>query len=192
MKLLILIGLQKESIYGALQIKEGEGFTSKIVEKIESLKNNKNYDIIFFREERDLLSKENIDELSSSYRQGIFRNDLDNSDHLELCEEIKAALNLDGTPYKKEYIADKDTLFEISLEYSTYPEEIILIGTYTDIDIISNAFALSAFFPQTQITVWEDCCLGTSKEAHDTAVNAMNNCYIKVTGAPTNDKRKRQ
>ena len=37
-----------------------------------------------------------------------------------------------------------------------------------------------AKFPNLKIYVYEDCCAGTSKEAHDAALTVMKSCQIEV------------
>ncbi len=65
-------------------------------------------------------------------------------------------------------------------EICDMPEEIELAGVCTDICVISNAMILKAFFPETKITVNENCCAGTSADSHKRALEAMKVCQITV------------
>ena len=59
-------------------------------------------------------------------------------------------------------------------------DEIYVCGLCTDICVISNVLLLRAKFPNLHIYVYENCCAGTSKEAHKAALTAMKSCQIEV------------
>lgn len=59
-------------------------------------------------------------------------------------------------------------------------DEIHIVGLCTDICIISNALLLRAKFPNLHIYVHENCCAGTSKEAHEASIKVMKSCQIEV------------
>lgn len=58
--------------------------------------------------------------------------------------------------------------------------KIRVYGFCTDICVISNAMILRAEFPNVEIEVLSDCCAGTSKESHDIALAAMEQCMIEI------------
>ena len=59
-------------------------------------------------------------------------------------------------------------------------DEIYVCGLCTDICVVSNVLLLRAKFPNLHIYVYENCCAGTSKEAHDAAIKVMKSCQIEV------------
>lgn len=59
-------------------------------------------------------------------------------------------------------------------------EEIILVGTCTDICVISNALLLKTYFPEILIKVDQKCCAGTSAQNHSAAIQAMKCSQIKI------------
>ena len=59
-------------------------------------------------------------------------------------------------------------------------DSIYIVGLCTDICVISNALLLRAKFPNLHIYVYENCCAGTSKEAHDAAIKVMKSCQIEI------------
>jgi len=59
-------------------------------------------------------------------------------------------------------------------------DEIHICGLCTDICVVSNALILRALFPNKIIVVHENCCGGTSKEAHDAAIKVMKSCQIDI------------
>ena len=59
-------------------------------------------------------------------------------------------------------------------------ESITLIGTCTDICVISNALVLRALFPGVKIVVISDACAGLTKEKHEAALEVMRSTQITV------------
>jgi nicotinamidase-related amidase len=59
-------------------------------------------------------------------------------------------------------------------------DSIYIVGLCTNICVVNNALLLRAKFPNLHIYVYEDCCAGTSKEAHDAAITVMKSCQIEV------------
>lgn len=57
---------------------------------------------------------------------------------------------------------------------------ITLIGLCTDICVISNAMVIKAFLPEAEIIVDSSCCAGVTPQSHQTALDAMKVCQIKV------------
>lgn len=55
-----------------------------------------------------------------------------------------------------------------------------LVGLHTDTAIISNALILRASFPESRINIYENCCAGTTKEAHDAVIKILKSCQIGV------------
>lgn len=66
-------------------------------------------------------------------------------------------------------IIDNDT--DINIEF---------VGLYTDTGIISNAMMAKTYFPEANISVNSNLCVGTSIEAHDNALKAMYQCQINI------------
>ena len=59
-------------------------------------------------------------------------------------------------------------------------EEIQLIGLCTDVSIIANALILRAGFPETKISIVENCCAGTTDEKHKATLEVMKSCQIYI------------
>lgn len=68
----------------------------------------------------------------------------------------------------------------------TFPEwneegvELTLVGTCTDICVISNALIMKSAFPKAKITVIENLCAGTTPENHKAAIDVMKACQIEI------------
>ena len=54
-------------------------------------------------------------------------------------------------------------------------DEIVLCGVCTDICVISNAILFKSIDPELEVTVIGDLCAGTTKENHEAALNLMKN-----------------
>lgn len=59
-------------------------------------------------------------------------------------------------------------------------DRFILVGTCTDICVISNALILKAVYPEKEIIVLEDLCAGLTEEKHKAALEVMKSCQIIV------------
>ncbi len=55
-----------------------------------------------------------------------------------------------------------------------------LVGICTDICVISNAFLIKAFSPETAVCVKKELCAGVTAESHGIALNAMAAAQISV------------
>ncbi len=59
-------------------------------------------------------------------------------------------------------------------------KRINLVGTCTDICVISNALILKSLLPEIDVYVYDDLCAGLSPEAHEAALTVMKDCQIIV------------
>lgn len=59
-------------------------------------------------------------------------------------------------------------------------DRIVLCGVCTDICVISNAMILRAACPEATIEVDAACCAGVCPRSHNTALDAMAPCNIKI------------
>jgi nicotinamidase-related amidase len=59
-------------------------------------------------------------------------------------------------------------------------DEVVLVGTCTDICVISNAITLKATYPELRVTVIENLCAGLSPEKHAAAIEVMKSCQVNV------------
>lgn len=98
----------------------------------------------------------------------------------ELVDELKEALE------NKRYLKIlKPTFGSFELchyanLFMTEDSNIYFVGFCTDICVISNALLMRAAFPNNRIIILEDCCAGTSTEAHNAALTVAKSCQIEV------------
>ena len=59
-------------------------------------------------------------------------------------------------------------------------ERVEFVGLCTDICVITNAMMTKGALPEVPLFVRADCCAGVTPESHETALNAMKMCQIKI------------
>lgn len=172
MKVLIIIDMQNDFVYGSLGTPEAQAIVGNIKWKLECARQN-----------GDLV---------------IFTRDTHHPDYLETKEGQKLPVphcikDTEGwqiiselTPIENEIVLDKPTFGTFSLATTIHdkiglPEVIDICGVCTDICVISNALLLkSKFFNNSDIYVDHQCCAGVTPETHEAALTAMKMCQINV------------
>ena len=65
---------------------------------------------------------------------------------------------------------------------SVFPNMMIeIVGVCTDICVISNALILRSECPEVDIVVDASCCAGTTPEKHKAALEVMKSCHIDIS-----------
>lgn len=59
-------------------------------------------------------------------------------------------------------------------------DEVVLVGTCTDICVVSNVLAIKAAYPELKVSVIADLCAGLSPEKHAAAIEVMKSCQVNV------------
>lgn len=59
-------------------------------------------------------------------------------------------------------------------------DDIYIVGTCTDICVVSNALVLKSAYPSKNIVVYENLCAGTTPERHKAAIEVMKSCQIDI------------
>ena len=81
---------------------------------------------------------------------------------------------------KNAKILDKPTFGSLNWACLDGYDEIELIGTCTDICVVSNALILKALYPNALLRVRPALCAGTTKENHDAAIAVMRCCQVEI------------
>lgn len=58
--------------------------------------------------------------------------------------------------------------------------EIHIVGTCTDICVISNALILKATLPEAKVVIHKNLCAGSTKENHESAIAVMKSCQCDI------------
>jgi nicotinamidase-related amidase len=64
--------------------------------------------------------------------------------------------------------------------FDSHFNEVVVVGTCTDICVVSNVLAIKAAYPELKVTVIENLCAGLSPEKHAAAIEVMKSCQVNV------------
>ena len=166
MKALIVIDMQNDFVDGSLCNPDAQA----IVKEIASLINSFDGEIIATRDTHN----ENYLETSEGKHLPIVHC-VHSTHGWEITPEIANALK-----DKNALILDKPTFGFLGWNGFEKYEEVTLVGTCTDICVLSNALILKAKYPDLAIKVLKDFCAGTTKENHEAALKVMACCQIRI------------
>ncbi len=93
----------------------------------------------------------------------------------EIADEIQKAL-----ADKNAVLLDKPTFGFLQWDLLEKYDEIELVGTCTDICVVSNALIIKAAFPDLIVKVHPSLCAGTTIENHEAALKVMACCQVKM------------
>lgn len=188
MKILIVVDMQNDFVNGCLGTPEAREIVPAVVDKV------KNWDgaVLFTRDthfDNYLETQEGKNLPVPHCIQGTHGWDI--------IDELKPFVTEDnvfdkptfGSTDLMEYFNfDSDSIWSYNSVFGGLElESITLIGVCTDICVISNAMLLKAEMPEVPIIVDAYCCAGVTPTSHDTALNAMSACQIKVENPMARD-----
>lgn len=186
-RLLLVVDMQHDFIYGSLGTKEAQGIVQNVIRKI------KNFDgtVIYTRDthfSNYLMTQEGVNlpvkhcikytpgweipneildagksKVPEKYLLKIY--DKLTFGSVELAEAIKHYIHL---------LKEDNCKEEVELE-------IEIIGLCTDICVVSNALLLKAIMPEVKISVDPSCCAGVTPETHEAALKTMEMCQISIS-----------
>lgn len=171
-KALIIVDMQVDFISGALGSREAMAIVDNVKKRAEKLVNN-GYTVFFTR---DTHNENYMETLEGKYLP--VPHCIEDSDGWQIIPELKNIPGLFLRKYTFGYNAWKN-FFNLAFNGKEV-EEIELMGVCTDICVISNALILRALYPNTEITIHENCCAGVTPEKHRAALEVMKSCQINV------------
>jgi nicotinamidase-related amidase len=89
----------------------------------------------------------------------------------------------------KEHVTNINSIWKTSFGYAGWDDskwklsdadEIVFVGTCTDICVVSNVLILKALYPEKKITVLAKGCAGLTPEKHAAALETMKSCQVNV------------
>ena len=172
-KLLIVIDMQHDFVYGALGSKEAQAIVPVVKNKVKSFEGM----LIFTRDTHQYDYME--------HQEGKFLpvpHCIENTEGWEIIPELKEA-SKDKTCliYDKPTFGCTELAQDLLAEHLQNPiGEIEIIGVCTDICVVSNALMIKAFLPDVPVSVDAACCAGVTPEAHEAALATMRSCQIMV------------
>lgn len=170
MKVLVVIDMQNDFVTGSLANPAAQAIVPNIAKKIKE-----------YQKKKDKI---------------IFTRDTHRSDYLKTAEGKALPVPhcvhgtwgwivVDELNHPECKHIDKPTFGYKHWEYEIYDgtgevSEIELVGTCTDICVISNALLLKTEYPDVKISVDSSCCAGLTPEKHAAALEVMKSCQINV------------
>lgn len=167
-KVLIVVDMQKDFVYGALRNEDAIAIIDNVNKKIAQYR-AAGYVVIFTRDthEKNYLSTKEGRHLP-----------------VEHCIKGTAGWNIiSEIDVKDDKVIDKPTFGSMELldHVATLDvDKLELIGVCTGICVISNAMLLKAKFPEKEIIVDSKCCACVTPASHKNALEAMKMCHITV------------
>lgn len=183
MKVLLIVDMQNDFIDGSLCTEEAKEILPNVIQRIRTSED----DIVLFTQ--DTHGDDYLD--TQEGRKLPIKHCIKDTHGWQIHPDLLAAWRaLDDTMIIEELVDNaltKNTfgskdLISLLTELSKDNEisEVEICGLCTDICVISNAFLIKAYFPETIIKVNPTCCAGTTPENHETALKAMRNCQVEI------------
>lgn len=168
-KVLLVVDMQNDFIFGALGTPEARGIVDNVLQKvIEARKSN---DTIIFT--KDLHYEEDYcDSVESAF---VPRHCMANEDGHWIIECLRPYMDYWVTKSTYGY-----THWEDLPTFIGTADFIEVVGVCTDICVISNVLMLRSLYPTIPIVVDASCCAGLTPEKHRAALEVMKSCNVEV------------
>ena len=172
-KILIIVDMQNDFIDGSLSNKDAKSIIPNI---IDELKKGDYSHIVFTRDTH------HYNYLSTSEGKHLpiehcIKGTLGWEVNKQLLEEASSVCN-NITFFNKTTFGSLLLLSHI--QSCGDFKEVVLVGTCTDICVISNALILKTMNQDMEISVIANCCAGLTESKHNSALNVMESCQINV------------
>lgn len=165
-KALIVIDMQKDFVSGSLANAAAKAIVMPIVRTIDTFRGT----VIATRDTHDK------NYLSSTEGKNLpITHCIKDTNGWKIVPEIADALD-----FKKAVIIDKPTFGTTNWDVLQGYDVVELVGTCTDICVVSNALIIKALYPDLTVRVRASLCAGTSVENHNAALQVMRCCQIEV------------
>jgi nicotinamidase-related amidase len=188
-KFLFVIDMQNDFIDGALGSDEAKRIVPNVVKLIQNWGNDKENAVWYTYDTHMDLNSLTLSKYEDTLEGKMLpiKHCIKNTSGWELNEyimdEIKKRSSIYDRAFQKNTFGSLDMIEEASKylwDNVSSKDEIHMCGLCTNICLASNALLLRAKFPNLHIYIHENCCAGTSKEAHDAAIKVMKSCQIEV------------
>jgi len=167
-KVLVVIDMQNDFVTGSLANPDAAKIVPLIAQRIRE------YDGDVF------VTKDTHDSTYLSTPEGKILpivHCIEGSRGWELVKDIYVAVKDKGRDRRR--FLNKKTFGLINFGWGKY-DEYEIVGTCTDICVISNALIIKAKHPEATIKVVASMCAGTTPEMHKAALDVMRSCQIEV------------
>ena len=192
MKVLVVVDMQEDFIYGSLGTLEAQTIVPKVAETIKKMA-DPNTLVIFTKDTHqenylETLEGKNLPvphcikgTKGHSITDEVFKS------YVEVIDKYADSFTIYPTSDYNPIRVEKPTFGSIELQNILYDinenygiEEVTLLGLCTGICVMSNAILAKATLPETAVNVIADCCACVTPESHKTALEAMKLCQINI------------
>ena len=175
MKIVVVVDVQRDFVYGALGSTEAQAAMKDIIDRLMQIDSDDK--VIFTRdthEENYLETQEGKNLPVPHCIYGTLGWQIAaHIDDIPLSDQVQYVNKPIFGSY--ELIADMEDIrsaFDV--------DEVELFGFCTDICVMSNAILAKATLPEVPVNVVADCCACVTPESHKTALEAMKLCQINI------------
>lgn len=172
-KVLVVIDMQNDFVYGSLGTLEAQAIVPNVMNKIAEYKRGE-WPIFYTRDTHydDYLDTQEGKKLPVPHC-------IRNTEGWQIRNELDSLRKTE--PIDKETFGSTDLAAElVAMNIDDEIGSITFVGLCTDICVISNALLVKAALPEVPIIVDAACCAGVTPESHENALNAMKMCQIDI------------
>ena len=166
-KLLVVIDMQNDFVFGALGSKEAVAILPAVKEEIEKAK-SAGITLVFTRDTHG------EDYLATREGKNLpIPHCLKNTEGWQIVQGL----------YSGELVFDKPTFGSELLAAFVKEEgfeEVTLLGVCTDICVVSNALLIKAKCPEAAVKLVEKACAGVTPASHAAAVQTLRSCQVEI------------
>ena len=181
-KILVVVDVQNDFVYGSLGSNEAVAVVPNIVKKVNEYRNNG--DLIIFTQDTHYNNYLNTQEGKKLPVEHCIRgtsgwefiSELNPRDIRSYHSNIRIVLK-ETFGYRWDH---HSWIGMFKLGKPAY--EVEIIGLCTDICVITNALLIKTYYPEVKITGDASCCAGSTPERHKAALEVMKSCQINVIG----------
>ncbi len=168
MNKLIVIDMQNDFVTGSLANKDAEGIIPFIKEKIDEFQKN-GAQVIFTRDTH------NQNYLSTNEGKHLpVEHCIKGTKGWEIVPELNSTPN--AIVIDKVHFGYPTGLWNHYIEPG---DHVFMVGTCTDICVVSNALAIKGI-EGVEVTIYANGCAGLTKEKHMCALNVMESCQCEI------------
>ena len=172
-KVLIVIDMQNDFVYGPLGTPEAQAIVPNVMNKIAEYKRS-GLPIFYTRDTHydDYLDTQEGKKLPVPHC-------IRDTEGWQIRRELDDLRKTE--PIDKETFGSTDLAADlVAMNIDDEIGSITFVGLCTDICVISNALLAKAALPEVPITVDASCCAGVTPESHENALKAMEMCQIDI------------
>ena len=166
-KLLVVIDMQNDFVYGSLGTGEARAILSNLREKLAQYRAQGD-DVVFTR---DTHGEDYLSTQEGKYLP--IEHCIKDTDGWQIVEGL----------YAGEKVFDKPVFGSMELaEFvsSNAYDEVALVGVCTDICVLSNAVLIKTACPQIPVKVFKNCCAGVTQATHEAALTVLSSIQVEI------------